>query len=78
MTKSQAALLSIAVALLAGCAGSGPTTGDEGYVEKYTRTGTNISDRERMGVQTVNVDDLERQSRAANSGTLVRDPAKTH
>ena len=77
MTKSNAVLLSAAVALLAGCAGSGPTTGDEGYVEKYTRTGTNISDRERMGVQTVNVDDLERQSRAANTGTLVRDPMKT-
>ena len=78
MTKSHAALLSVAVVLLAGCAGSGPTNGDEGYVEKYTRTGTNISDRERMGVQTVNVDDLERQSRAANSGTLVRDPSRSH
>jgi len=75
MTKTNAALLATAIVLLAGCAGSGPAS-DDGYTEKYTRTGTHISDRDRMGVQTVNTDDLERQSRAANSGTLVRDPAK--
>jgi hypothetical protein len=72
MKKPYPALLTALV--LAGCAGSGPTT-EEGYTERYTRTGTNISDRDRAGVTTVNVDEFERQ-RAANAGTLVRDPAK--
>jgi hypothetical protein len=74
MKKPYSALLTALV--LAGCAGSGPTA-EEGYTERYTRTGTNISDRERGGVTTVNVEEFERQ-RAANSGTLVRDPAKSH
>ena len=72
MNKSHAALF--AALVLAACAAPG---GNDGAVttEKYTRTGTNISDRERAGVTTVNVEEFEKQ-RAANSGTLVRDPAK--
>jgi len=63
------------VLVLAACAGSGPAA-EDGYTEKYTRTGTHISDRDRMGVQALSPDEFERQ-RAANAGTLVRDPAKT-
>ena len=72
--KKTIALLS-PVLVLAACAGSGPAA-EDGYTEKYTRTGTHISDRDRMGVQALSPDELERQ-RAANAGTLVRDPAKT-
>jgi len=63
------------VLVLAACAGSGPAT-EDGYKEKYTRTGTNISERDRAGIQSLSPDEFERQ-RAANAGTLVRDPAKT-
>ena len=46
--KKTIALLS-PVLVLAACAGSGPAT-EDGYKEKYTRTGTNISERDRAGM----------------------------
>ena len=71
--KKLLALLAVPF-VFAACATPGPEA-DGGYQEKYTRTGTHISDRDRMGVQTVNAEEFEKQ-RAANSGTLVVDPAK--
>ena len=62
-----------AVLLLAACAAPDQAASNDGVTEKYTRTGTNIPERERAGVQTVSAEEFERQ-RAANSGTLVRDP----
>ena len=68
-------VLLIAPVVLAGCATPGPEA-DAGYQEKYTRTGTHISDRDRMGIRSASPEEFERQ-RAQNSGTLVVDPAKT-
>ncbi len=72
---SKVLLALSAAAVVAACAAPEQNASNE-VVEKYTRTGTNIPERERMGVQTVSVEEFERQ-RAANSGTLVRDPMKT-
>jgi hypothetical protein len=73
MKKSHALILASLV--LAACATPEGNDGNT-YTEKYTRTGTNISDRDRMGVRSLSTEEFEWQ-RAANSGTLVRDPAKT-
>ena len=73
MKKSHALILASLV--LAACATPEGNDGNA-YTEKYTRTGTNISDRDRMGVRSLSTEEFEWQ-RSANSGTLVRDPAKT-
>jgi hypothetical protein len=71
--KKLLALLAVPF-VFAACATPGPEA-EAGYQEKYTRTGTNISERDRMGISSVSPEEFEKQ-RAANSGTLVVDPAK--
>ena len=73
MTKAFALLFASSL-LAAGCATPGTDAG-EPTTDKVTRTGTHLPERERGGVTSVSVEEFERQ-RSANSGTLVRDPAK--
>jgi len=74
MTKVLVALS--AGLILAACAVPDQGASNDVTTDKVTRTGTNIPERERAGVQTVSVEEFERQ-RAANAGTMVRDPMKT-
>jgi hypothetical protein len=73
MTRAFALLFASSL-LAAGCAAPDMNAG-EPTTDKVYRTGSNIPERERGGVTTVSVEEFERQ-RAANSGTLVRDPAR--
>ena len=72
---NKSVLLS-AVLLLsaAGCAND-PAANSDQMEEKYTRTGTNIPERTRAGVVTMNPEDFERR-RTESVGTTVKDPAK--
>ena len=71
--KTRIVALSLSAVLLGACAAQEQTQA-EAMEQKYTRTGSHIPERDRMGVSTASPDEFER-SRATNSGTLVKDPA---
>ena len=64
-----------AAAILAGCTTPDTVANGEPATDKVYRTGTNLPERERMGVTGMSAEEFERQ-RASNVGTTLKDPGK--